>query len=315
MKDLEHYAKLINSYPSDIKAEVLLADLLQEGFTTSEILVFFNSMFKRKFSRDILKAEKLRINDFDEVLAVYLARDGIYDLLPEGLFHSTPSNVLESAKDMAADSRKELKVELEARKFFRPFENEFFYQRIQLELLERQMLQKFHDNGADDFFLNFWKIDQSLPRELTNRLASMLPFVKDIVGDFDMTANCLSLILGEEVKYTLSYSLEPHVKTATHIQDYALALGQAELGINLVTSGHSVENRKLIRFQIGPLNKTSADPYLENGEYARFIDCFSAFFIPMEIDFEFTVNMLKENQEFILDPAINQCIMGYTTII
>jgi len=255
------------------------------------------------------------VNDNDAVLAVYLARDGIYDLLPEGLFHSSSTTALESGKDMASDSRKESKIEAEARKFFRPFENEFFYQRVQLELQERLTLNKFNDNGMDDFFLNFWKIDQSLPRELTIRLASMLPFVKDIVGDFNMTADCLSSILGEKVDYSLHFSKEPHVKSKIFEQEKEFMLGQADLGVNMVTGGHFVESRKLIRFQIGPLKRTGADPYLENGEYARFIDCFSAFFIPMEIDVEFEVIMQKELQEFVLDSENKQCIMGYNTII
>ena len=115
MKELEKLINMINSYPSDIKAEVLMADLIQEGFAESDFIVFFDSLFKRKYSSDILKAEKVFINDYQELLGIFVARDGLYDLLPEGLFHASDS-ALTSGKDMALDSRKESKIEEEARK-------------------------------------------------------------------------------------------------------------------------------------------------------------------------------------------------------
>jgi hypothetical protein len=63
------------------------------------------------------------------------------------------------------------------------------------------------------------------------------------------------------------------------------------------------------------LKKTGIDPYLENGDIARFIDCFCSFFIPMEMDVDFDVIMRKEMQEFVLDSDKAQSIMGYSTII
>ena len=315
MKDLEHLIHLINSYPSDIKAEVLMADLILNGFSQSDFLIFFDSLFKRGYSNDILKAEKILINEVQEMLAIYLARDGLYDLLPEGLFHVSPDSALTSGKGMASNSKKESKIEEETRKFFLPFENEFFYQRIQLELQERLILQKLNDNSLDDFFLNFWKIDRSLPKELIIKLSAMLPFVKEIVGDFKMTANCLGAILEEEVTHMIQYTSEPHTDTGIYQTDDGYSLGKASLGVSLITGGHFLESCKLIRFSIGPLKKTGIEPYLENGDIARFIDCFCSFFIPMEMFFEFDVMMQKELQQFVLDSDEAQSIMGYTTII
>ena len=294
-----------------------MADLIQDGFSQSDFLFFFDSLFKRGYSNDILKAEKILINSLDEVLAITLARDGLYDLLPEGLFHTSPDAAISSGKGMASDSRKESRIEEETRKFFLPFENEFFYQRIQLELQERLILQKLNDNSLDDFFLDFWKIDRSLPKELVIKLAVMLPFVKEIVGDFAMTASCLGAILDEEVTYMIRYTSEPHGHSDTSFQpsDDDNSLGKASLGINLITDGHFLESSKLIHFSIGPLKKTTIEPYLEKGDIARFIACFCSFFIPMEMDYEIDVIMQKESQAFVLDSTNNQSIMGYSTII
>jgi hypothetical protein len=315
MKGLEELVHMINSYPSDIKAEVLMADLILDGFLQSDYLIAFDSLFKRRYSKDILRAEKIVINDVNETLALYLARDGLYDLLPEGLFHASPDLAIASGKGMASDSKKEAKVEEETRTFFLPFENEFFYQRIQLELQERSILQRLNDNNLDDFFLNFWKIDRSFSHELIVKLSTMLPFVKEIVGDFSMTASCLGAILDEKVTHTVQYESEPGPETGFDRNDNGNSLGKASLGGNLITDGHSTENCKVICFTIGPLKKSGIDPYLNNGDIARFIDCFCSFFVPVEMDYKFEVTVQKEMQEFIIDQVKGESVLGYNTFI
>jgi hypothetical protein len=315
MRDLDHQINLINSYPSDIRAEVLLADLILAGLSPADLLIFFNSSFKRGYSDDILKAEKLPLNNGKEILGISLARDGLYDLLPEGLFHTSPDTASSSVKGMAADSKKDSKIEEETRKFFLPFENEFFYQRILLELQERSILQKLNDNNLEDFFIDFWKIDRSLPKELIVKLSAVLPFIRDIVGDFKMTSNCLGAILGEEVTHTIQYTSKPYIESVIDQADDGCCLGRTYLGVDSVIGSHSPESCKLIRFSIGPLKMTGIDPYLEKGDIARFIHCFFSYFIPMEMDAEFDVIMPKELQQFVLDSEGAHPIMGYSTVI
>ncbi|MGB8490780.1 MAG: hypothetical protein WCE64_06945 [Bacteroidales bacterium] len=315
MKDFDHLVNHVNSYPSDIRAEVLLADLLLAGLSPSDLLIFFTSSFKRGYSNDILKAEKLPLNNGKEILGISLARDGLYDLLPEGLFHTSPDSALSSGKGMASDSKKDSKIEEETRKFFLPFENEFFYQRVLLELRERSILQKLNDNSLEDFFLDFWRLDRSLPEGLIIKLSAILPFIRDIVGDFRLTANCLGAILGEEVTHTIQYKSTPCIVKAIDQADYGCCLGRTDLGVSSVIGSQSPENCKLIRFIIGPLENSGIEPYLENGDIARFIGCFFRYFIPMEIDTEFNVILPAEQQKFILGTDKVPTIMGYNTVI
>jgi hypothetical protein len=315
MKDLDSLIKLINSYPSDIKAEVLMADLMLGGLPSSGFLVFFDSLFKRGYSKDILKADKTVISDAEETLAIYLSRDGLYDLLPEGLFHTSPESALTSGTGMATDSRKESMIEKETRRFFQPFENELFYQRVQLELRERSILEKLSDYNLDDFFLDFWKIDRSLPDNLIIKLSAMLPFVKEIAGDFDMTASCLGAILGEKVTYNIYTSSTCKTTNGYFCPENECSLGSAELGVSLVTGGLSFESCKIIRFVVGPLKHTGIEPYLKNGEITQFIECFCSFFLPLEMDYEFGLNMQNDLQSFMIGTDKAQSVMGYSTII
>jgi hypothetical protein len=315
MKELEHLIYLINTYPADIKAEVLLADFLQDGFSESDFIVLLNSTFSRGYSKDIIGAERYVDNSSKDLLGIKLARDGLYDLLPEGLFHSEWDEPMASAKGMASSSKKESQVEEETRKFFLPFENEFFYQRIQMELKERSILQKLNDNNLYDFFFDFWKIDRSLPQDLSIKLTSLLPFVKDIAGDFSMTAGCLAAILGEDVAYTISYTSNVHAEDSGNQSDDEALLGNTILGINSVIGNLSPENCKVIRLTIGPLSKTGIDPYMENGDIAKFIDCFCDFFIPMEMVVEFEALLPGALQNFVLSSDQAQPVLGYSAVI
>lgn len=315
MNNLDYLIDAINHYPSDIRAEVLVADLIREGFSQSDLLVFFDSLFKRGYCSDIIQAERILVNDVHEMLAIYLARDGMYDMLPEGLFHTVPDSALASGKTMAQDSKKESMLEEDARRFFLPFENEIFYQRIQLEFQEKLILQKLNDNQFDDFFLRFWKINKTLPKTLTSKLSIMLSFIRDIVGNFEMTANCLGAILGEEVSYSVKYSNATQNKGSDSDKTNGFLLGDGNLGVNFITGRNSTEPCKSIRFSIGPIEKTGVEPYLPGGVIDRFIDCFFDFFMPLEVDSDFEVVMPENLQHFMLGTGDEQPVLGYCTTI
>jgi hypothetical protein len=315
MKDLKHLISIINNYPSDIKAEILIADLIEKGFSPSDFIIFFSSAFKRGYSKDILKADMYPISSIQDILGIYLSRDGLYDLLPEGLFHASPDAALASGKGMALDSKKESRIEEDTRRFFQPFENEFFYHRTLIELQERTILQKLNENNLDDFFLDFWKIDSSLNKDLIIRLIAMLPFVREITGDFEMTARCLGAILDENVTYEMGYSSDMPVNEEYGINVNECALGKTTLGINMIMGSQLPENCKIVRFLIGPLKKSDVSPYLANGEIARFIKCFCGFFIPLEVDAGFDVIISQQKNGFSLESEKNSAVMGYNTII
>ena len=89
MDVIEEIKNKINSIPYDLKAEVLLSSLLEsynkDGY---EFLINYQGQFKRPYRTDVLGCE---IVDYDydttQFLKINISRDGIYDTLPEGVFH------------------------------------------------------------------------------------------------------------------------------------------------------------------------------------------------------------------------------------
>ncbi|MCF6350050.1 MAG: hypothetical protein L3J23_03345 [Flavobacteriaceae bacterium] len=291
------YKELISVY-QNIKAEVLIAEVEEKSdLKLEDIIINHKSTFKRSYRRDIIN-----INNFiDSTLTINLARNGIYDYLPEGLFHVEKEN---QRNDSYAQRRKNYKEqEKNARTFFSPFENEFFNQRLQIEKNERELLNNFY-NLKDDFLIDFWKIDKSLPRAYILKLVKLLPYRHKIVGDLELTRLCLEKILDEKVIFKKTFGNSPSNKIKKSRNKY-------KLGVDLVLNNDNEVLQPLLDVIIGPISNQIIDNYLKKDGISKFVNTFYDYFIPIEIEVtsKFIVN--RENG-FLLKKG-NSPIMGIST--
>ncbi|QYS87021.1 hypothetical protein JJC03_03335 [Flavobacterium oreochromis] len=91
MTHLNEILSLIRNIKSDIRAEVIVNDLLANGIISdNQFIIQKESQFSRAYRRDILEVD---IKDFNldkrEYLNFTLSRDSLYDLMPEGVFHQS----------------------------------------------------------------------------------------------------------------------------------------------------------------------------------------------------------------------------------
>ncbi|MCK5700141.1 MAG: type VI secretion system baseplate subunit TssG [Cyclobacteriaceae bacterium] len=314
MRNFDKIVASINHLRHDIKAEAIIADIMENGLNEAEIVTIPDGLFKRRFKQDISKAETRELNNGEKVLEIHITRDGIYDALPAGLFHDEPKESVSKGRDMASHSKNQRLIEQEARKFFQPFENEIFLKHVDLELEERKILNRFSENLFDDIFSEFWKLDRSLPHIFLARMILMLHLAHKITGNLEMTARTLEIIIEETVKVNL-ISPEQSNKVSSHmpIHDRS-ALGFSELGKSFICGNHVKSFQPVLQFVFGPLRNTSVEDYLENGQIFRFLDCFFGYFVPVEMDVSTKVLVDKEEMDFSLDPISNP-ILGYNSTI
>ena len=135
MSKLTKIATELNSYPVDVRAEVLLAQVMESGLRQKDFSTQANAFFYRTYVHDLHKASINDQNSYSVFLALQLSRPGLYDALPEGIFFQADATTkkVKSAEEMAEDYRINKKKEIEVRKFFAPFENDFFLQTIKNE--------------------------------------------------------------------------------------------------------------------------------------------------------------------------------------
>jgi hypothetical protein len=314
MDNLEHIAGLVNSMNMDIKAEVVAANLLEQGFEQDGIAAFHMGQFKRAYSRDILYADLVSLTNYREALGLFLSRDGIYDELPEGLFHEFSSSPLDSGKEMASESRILKKQEENSRRFFQPLEQEFFYHKVLLEEEERRLLGKLESHNYQDIFREFWKISPDLPSELVSEMILILPFAHRITGDYALTSECLSALLSEKVDhrtYQIRKNFQSHTESGRRSRNQ---LGNCSLGGDLIAGDTFHEICPAIEFIIGPLVNSDIEEYIGNGSRVDFIRCFFSFFVPVGLECTFSIEK-PVKFHFSLLEGEEAPVMGYNTII
>jgi hypothetical protein len=314
MKKTGEIAEAINRNSQDIKAEVLIADFMENGLNPEDFVVIPAGTFRRRFSTDLKKAEVLRLNSNQQLLTVHVNRDGMYDSLPEGLFHSAPEKPLRGSDEMSLESKKLRREEKESRAFFVPFENEIFLQRTSLEMEERKILNRFSETLFDEIYPEFWNFDKTLESGFTSRLVQLLHFSHRIAGNPSLTAKSLEWIIGEKVKAKIIHSPKGKKEAGSEKGMY-LPLGSARLGMDFICGSSFHDLLPVMEFTIGPLKNIRISDFLEKGSASRFLNCFYGYFIPAGVDVKTTVLVDREKQCFVLCDRQNAPILGYDTAI
>ena len=297
------FAELISVY-ENLKAEVLIAEIQENSdITIDDFIIANKSTFSRSYRRDIISIDNLL---YDNMLTLNLSRNGLYDTLPEGLFHV--QNVNKDAKSYIAQRKTVKQEEQDARLFFAPLENEFFYQKLNIECNERALLDDFH-NINDDFLQGFWKMDLNISESYTLKLIKLLPYSHKIVGDFELTRLSLQKVLNEKVSFKKTYKKQ--INTENGDKNTNDKIGY-QLGVDTVLDGSANEVLSpVLEVTIGPVSENNINKYLKKDGVLDFINTFYDYFIPMEV--EVTTKFIRHNEiGFLLDET-NGAIIGIST--
>jgi hypothetical protein len=286
---------------TDIKAESLLAIAVETGLSKDDFIIAVESLFSRAYKRDILFSTIEEDANKREFLQVHLSRDGLHDHLPEGLFYP-PDNAKYRDTDaslMAANHIKNKQRERETRRFFMPFENAVFSQRIALEMEETHLLKG----------LDFWGIQATIPSALITPLIRLLPHAYKISGDPALMSQCLEKILGEQVKGRIMQTSLTEVS-----KEYFYALGKGTLGIDMVMGDYFREDSPCLEISIGPLRNSQIMDYLEGGDKVGFLNTFYGFFVPAEVEVSTKIEVSKENRHMTLYKEDGP-VLGYSSVM
>lgn len=316
--DLQERSATINAMVYDLRAEYLVAYLLAEGMAPRDILVLYKGVLKRRWSTDIDHSEVESFENGQEALALHLNRAGVYDSLPEALFHHFPPGGQASASDMAKSSMKLKLEEKQVRSFFRPFENEIFYRKAQVAMRENHAFRSLQSDHLPGLVPAFWKIDERIPLEYAKKLTCFLPFAHRIAGDYELTARCLARILDEHVAPDYREDPPEYPDMLPNSQPgQPGCLGNGHLGVDFIAGQTASGYYGRLLFKIGPLKNTNPVDFFENGPADLLINCFYGFFIPAEVDVETKFFLEPEKEGFLLmkKGETEKRYLGYNTVL
>ncbi len=277
--------------------EVVFASLLESGFNAENISIHYQGSFKRSYSRDV---ESVRITDASPAKAsIYLNRDGIYDLLPEGLFHQTKGNSRVNNVQNAVEEHKQFKEEEnQARKFFRPLEQMLFLYRAATETAERNALYDIQNGRLNSSFYQFWNISEDLPGEPAARLLRLIPYAEKLKGKVQNTATALSYILNKEVVIT------PGERLVKEKASIPRRLSEMRLSVNTVLGETSGEQQIEWHCTISQIPDTELADHTASMPMGKILHRFTEIFVPLEVDIHFDFVPLnqpsKENYDNVL---------------
>jgi Type VI secretion, TssG len=308
---LKKIAAELNTYPTDVRSEVLLAQAMESGLRQKDFSAQSNSFFYRTYVHDLYKASINDQNSYAVFLALQLSRQGLYDALPEGIFFQADGETkkVKSADEMAEEYRMNKKKETEVRKFFAPFENEFFLQTIKNEIVETNLLQGLRSGWLKEYFIDFWKLPQNIPTNAALVLVMFLPYVHRIAGDVQATAGVLQKIINEPVKINLVYE---RITSAEHDCNQ---LGKHDLGSELICGESFKEQYPVAVVNIGPLEKTLAYQYVEGGNYFPLLQTFYNYFIPANADVKTIILLKQVAEKFILNKNEDAPLLGISSVL
>ena len=80
---------LADTFDADFKAEVIAAEMIDNNVPAEQIMILMLGSRKRSFRKDVDSVTE-EISDYNnkEYTLITTHKEGMYDMLPQGLFHS-----------------------------------------------------------------------------------------------------------------------------------------------------------------------------------------------------------------------------------
>ena len=307
-----HEAPDFSKLPADIRAEFAAAELISAGLI-EQIFFHPSSIFRRNFRKDILET-RLASDDTDlqKIHHWELSREGLYDMLPEGVFHQPRRNPYKRKQDMVDEYKRQQAEEKAARTFFLPFEQVFYQMRLLLEMKEAEAFAGFVSEAQQKLWSRFLNLGGGLSQTQLMALLQIMPIRRQLLGDWELTASGISLILGEAVDIRLLQA-ESHSVGVFRIP----ALGAANLGVDFVLGEQVNDHIPELELIVGPVMREKLELYLPEGKGRKFLDLLCDYFLPLEVACHIKIVPEAETAAFSLPDDTEQSVarLGYTTVL
>ena len=321
---VQQLLRQLRRQPFDLRVEVILAELLTVGYVFDDFLVRPVSLFARRYRRDLgnVSEEPFERGHRPVVRTVLeVHREGLYDALPQQVFHQPGSSSSEhppGTRAMVEDSRAQRRKEKATRRFFLPFEQEFFRCRVRIEQEERRYFTSLSARWYNEALARFWGLaDAGLPPAALTNLLYLLPLACHIVGDLPRTQRCFESVLGQPVQLRVvapqRHPLPGGVAASGPTPPSSGRLGSLALGRDLVLGGDYQETLPALEIRLSDLTVTQLEAYLAGEWPAKALALLCAYFVAFETDVVVRYEMAAVTPEFRLGEGENAPVLGFTT--
>ncbi|MEM6844143.1 MAG: type VI secretion system baseplate subunit TssG [Bacteroidota bacterium] len=296
----------------DLKSEALMANAVRHQMVKLEdIFVRSASTFQRSYSRDLAAIEQRERKQGASYYFVDVNREGLYDTLPEGLFHQTLRKDAQIDTETAVEElelhRQEEKA---ARQFFLPLEQEFYRLQLLAEWQESQILLSSLNRQQYSSLIDLWRLPKELSTYQTVMMLHIIPLLHQVVGDLKAVSNLLGLVMEAPIEVQASQV------TTWKADEVALPnLGEFELGRDSVLGNYIEDYHPHYQLIVGAIEKKYIAGYLPGGKKRQVLLRLCAYFLPCQADISVKIEIFPEEETgFLLKgKELGEGYLGYTT--
>lgn len=300
----------INTLDTDFRAEVVVAGLLKAEQDEDRIVIVRQRGNMRDVSKDVSKTEYV-YSDYDllEYLYIYTNRLGIYDSLPEGIFHQPEnSRRLRSTEDVVREIRSQREEEKLARRFFRPFEMAIDQLLVDAQLYE-QKFDKAHVYGnLCNILKEQWHILRYMNLRQGILFLRIVPLIAEVLQDYEKMGAVMSIILNCPV------CIKEGRKSDKVLPDREKnGLGKFKLGVNFVLGKIVESDNPDLNIVIGPINTIEMKSFRSNGNNKQILKRLIDMIIPFDRNKNIEYRLSKTDTKFRLSGKGHATYLGINT--
>ena len=285
----------------DLRAEVL-AGLLQSKRRDTSVFLQKLGIFKRNYSKDVEEIQKETENQF----VIKANREGFYDMLPEDLFHFEEPQKKELEFSLKTKKKKE--QEVNARKFFAPFENQFFEIQTTLELIEKQTFESAINEELMHTFFEKQEVFAMLSPIQKAKLNFFFPLAYKFRGKVDFIEFMFCSIFQMEIKCIIKR------KQTNAYCNYFSLIGDATLGVDSIVENYLTESTEICQITVNNLNHDEVHQFMPGEINHSLIIHILRFFAVEQMGIEIFTNFANLQNYTVLGNE-EASFIGYNTIL
>lgn len=306
---------ITNEINSDYRAVTLAADMIDSAVAEADKIELIPvGADRRAFAKDVSTSfryfsEKRR----QERIRIQVNREGLYDMLPEGLFHRPPRGSASMDEEgMIKDIRNRREEEKQARLFFSPFDAEFYHVRVMTERYENRLDQKTSFNDLNQIFAFGWDEFSLLTKEQSIIWMHLLPEIQSKRNDLQFISKILTALFGLTVTLTDATAFAKPVKIETAMQ---MELGRGSLGIDTIVGDNFMPENDFIKISVGPATPGELISFMPGNKNREILNMSINYLVP--VDTEVQIDLLIDNQfqESVLSQQSESAYLGYTVFL
>ena len=253
----------ILDWKNDYLAENLTAYLVNRGLNPEQIILENQGTAKRSYRKEV-SGFRTEISDYDNSEYLYLQtnKEGLYDVLPQNLFHQPSKGRTEkNTSEAIQEIRNHKQEQAEARKFFLPFEYGFQHIRLLLKLFEQDFEKQSGQGKLVAIFAGQFEVLKRLEPFPAYIFLRLIPLIHHIRNDFRLVEECLEMIFNIPFRVELVYGDQAENSFIKGVQ-----LGECGLGVDLVTDGIVADGDPILKITIGPVKQSIMPDFITGGK-------------------------------------------------